>query len=412
MTSPISAHDDDPGDVMQQNVRYQHAYGVILLSAAASGQKPYIAIWCEHHEDLLCQRNDGLFDGFQIKTRRSEIGDWTMTDEALRKSIKRFVLLNQKFEPYINNLVFVSNTEFQDNNLDIKDKAKLGRSPVKFFESIRGIGLNSDIPSPFDKSFKELREYCACTEEELFKTLQKVHFIKGPSKESIETEIAHNHLPHIKDFKNLSRSTLNAIRDELIYRFYSASSLVVDNPSKQWSYIDINADKDPVVQAKKIDLSIIQECIQSHATLPFRYASGLSTLKLPKSEEYNVLEKKFARGGLTDQVLTMRRRTLTSEYRLLELSHSNPEKFHNTLNQIECVVQAECDESLLVASAKSKSFGQDMLIEVQKRLKNIAEEHPNKVEFESYEFLIGVVGLLTEQCTVWWSEKFDLGAVA
>ena len=108
----------------------------------------------------------------------------------------------------------------------------------------------------------------------------------------------------------------------------------------------------------------------------------------------------------------MRRRTLTSEYRLLELSHSNPEKFHNTLNQIECVVQAECDESLLVASAKSKSFGQDMLIEVQKRLKNIAEEHPNKVEFESYEFLIGVVGLLTEQCTVWWSEKFDLGAVA
>jgi len=133
---------------------------------------------------------------------------------------------------------------------------------------------------------------------------------------------------------------------------------------------------------------------------------------LPKGEEYNILEEKLKRGDLTSQVITMRRRTITSERRLLELSHSNPDKFRNTLNQLECVVQAECDETYLAASAKSAPFGQNMLIEVQGRLKKIAEEEPSKVEFERYEFLMGMVGLLTEQCTVWWSEKFDLGAVA
>lgn len=43
----------DPGDQTGRNFRYQHAYGVILLAASASGLRPYAAIWCEHHEDFL-----------------------------------------------------------------------------------------------------------------------------------------------------------------------------------------------------------------------------------------------------------------------------------------------------------------------------------------------------------------------
>ena len=48
----------DVGDETQLRFRYQHAYGVILLLAALSGKKPYTILWCEHHEDLLGQRND------------------------------------------------------------------------------------------------------------------------------------------------------------------------------------------------------------------------------------------------------------------------------------------------------------------------------------------------------------------
>jgi Cap4 dsDNA endonuclease len=63
----------DPGDATSRNFRYQHAYGVVLLVAAKRGLRPYVAIWCEHHEDFLAQRDDGLFDGYQIKTARPEV---------------------------------------------------------------------------------------------------------------------------------------------------------------------------------------------------------------------------------------------------------------------------------------------------------------------------------------------------
>lgn len=85
----------DTGDETQLRFRYQHAYGVILLLAALSGKKPYIGLWCEHHEDLLGQRNDVFFDAYQIKTRRD--GSWNLSDAPLKDSIKRFVEVDQRF---------------------------------------------------------------------------------------------------------------------------------------------------------------------------------------------------------------------------------------------------------------------------------------------------------------------------
>ncbi|WP_404979693.1 dsDNA nuclease domain-containing protein [Caulobacter segnis] len=54
----------DPGDQTERNYRYQHQYGVVLLAAVCRGSRDYISIYCEHHEDFLCERADGLFDGY------------------------------------------------------------------------------------------------------------------------------------------------------------------------------------------------------------------------------------------------------------------------------------------------------------------------------------------------------------
>ncbi len=58
----------DTGDEAERNFRYQHQYGVVLLVAVRRAAFPYVNLYCEHHEDLLCERLDGLFDGWQIKT--------------------------------------------------------------------------------------------------------------------------------------------------------------------------------------------------------------------------------------------------------------------------------------------------------------------------------------------------------
>jgi len=54
-------------------------------------------------------------------------------------------------------------------------------------------------------------------------------------------------------------------------------------------------------------------------------------------------------------------------------------------------------------------FGPLMLIDVQDRLKRIAETQPARVHRQSYDLLVGVAGLLTSECKVWWSEPFELG---
>jgi hypothetical protein len=49
---------------------------VILLAGTIAGKLPYRALWCEHHEDLLAEREDNLFDSFLLKTRQPERGHW------------------------------------------------------------------------------------------------------------------------------------------------------------------------------------------------------------------------------------------------------------------------------------------------------------------------------------------------
>jgi hypothetical protein len=81
--TPVDVFDgSDPGDATQRNFRYQHAFGVILLVAAKMGRRPYVAIWCEQHEDLLAERSDRTFDGYQVKTSRPENGPWKLNNSA------------------------------------------------------------------------------------------------------------------------------------------------------------------------------------------------------------------------------------------------------------------------------------------------------------------------------------------
>src|SRR5262245_32916064 len=89
--SPVENRDThDPGDATQRNYRYQHAYGVMLLVAAKLEIRPYVALWCEQHEDYLAERSDKKFDGYQIKTSRPENGAWRLNDRELARSIGRF----------------------------------------------------------------------------------------------------------------------------------------------------------------------------------------------------------------------------------------------------------------------------------------------------------------------------------
>jgi hypothetical protein len=113
------------------------------------------------------------------------------------------------------------------------------------------------------------------------------------------------------------------------------------------------------------------------------------------------------RGGLAARYEAMRRRALTAEQELLDLA-TRPSDGKNLISQIENVVLAECDDANLRASQTGDLYGPVMLIDVQDRLKRISETDPTRVHRQSYDLLVGVAGLLTSECKVWWSETFEL----
>jgi hypothetical protein len=312
------------------------------------------------------------------------------------------------FGDYIYEFKFVSNADYLNPSNDIKDASKLRKSPIKFLECIANCVSVQDITNPFYETFQELLAYCQCSPELLFAVLKKTGLIQGPDRNSFDSEIVATHLPILKECNSLIPTQLNAIRDELIQKIHYASSLRIDDPSKHWTPVISSDGSNPTIRAKRVPVSEVFRVIADKTAPPFRYSNTEASLGLGSAKgNLSILQRKMLRGDLASQILTMERRSLSAEQRLIEASHRKPETFDEMLNQLVSVVQGECDEAYHHAGLSSKSIGPQMLDDVYYRLKSKANSP--MVYGEPYETLIGITGLLTSECKVWWSEIFNIG---
>ncbi|WP_019990970.1 dsDNA nuclease domain-containing protein [Rudanella lutea] len=392
----------DPGDETLRNFRYQFGYGAILLLAALRSEKDYVSMWCEHFEDMVCERVDGLFDCYQIKTSTPENGHLRLTTDSVRKSIKRFVALQSRFGDDIATMFIVSNTEF----LDTEQADKITACPGRLLGAIRAAAKVDGIDTVFMQAFNALKNYCECDADSLFTTLKKVDLCVGPSRQSFETDIAHTHVPRVKGCENCTPNTLSAIVDDLVGKVFRASSLKIGDPDVHLHTYFSRTEIDPRLLGKRIFIEEADSIIKKHTASHFRYVQGSGSLVVADgNRDLTKLAKKLSKGGLDDYIATMQRKALATEKRLLE---APPEKLSDLIDQLESVVQGECDEAHLEAKYDDRPTGEIMLRTVHKRLRTIAEQRPADVFGEPYDTLVGFAGLLTSDCKVWWSEKFDI----
>lgn len=405
MKSPIDSRDQsDPGDEVMRKFRYQHAYGAILAVGIATKQLSYVAIWCEQHEDLLAETKDGLFDAYQVKTRKSELGEWEINDEAFAKSIARFVRLDLAFPSKIRSFHFVSNTQFSDSAAQKRECY----SPIKLLKGVDGTAKWEDLDGEVKKGFEWLKKEIDVSENNLFSVLRRLHVIVGPTERAYEDELCQRHISTLVDCKLMSASALSNIREVLIALVAQASSLVSNNPSQNWISLTRNLHQDPLLLAKRITANDITLAVRDARGTAFHFLPELASLQLGSAEgKLDTLRKKMVRGGLAARYENMRRRSLSAEQELLDLA-TRPSEGKSLCSQIESVVLAECDDANLRAALTAEPFGPAMLIDVQDRLKRISESEPAKVNRQPYDLLVGVAGLLTSECKVWWSEQFDL----
>ena len=405
MISPTDRQDQsDLGDMVLRKFRYQHAYGVILVVAMATKERAYAAIWCEQHEDLLAERVDGLFDAYQVKTRKSELGEWEINDEAFSKSIGRFVTLDKNFPNKINRFYFVSNTKYSDSNA----KKREHFSPIKLLKVAQLASCWGELDGKVKEGFVFLKDACKTDADDLFSVIKRLDLVLGPTERAYEDEVCQRHISKLPECVSASASALAKVRESLIELLARAASLCTDDPSRDWYGLTKEEFQDPYLIAKRITTDDVVLAVRDAYELGVRFTADLATIDLGSAREnQDVLQKKLIHGGLSARYETMRRRSIIAEQELLDLvTRSGPDK--EKCSQIENVVLGECDDAHLRASANQHPYGPSMLIDVQDRLKLISKTEPKKVNDVSYEVLVGVAGLLTSECKVWWSEQFKL----
>lgn len=405
---PSDARDrSDPGDATGRNFRYQHAYGVMLIVAAKRGFRPYVAIWCEQHEDFLAEREDQIFDGYQIKTTRPELGPWTLKDPELTKSIGRFVELVAEFGDRIGHLYFVSNTEYDSVTPVSTDERRRGRCPGLFLQHVSSCASRADIQAPFDRAFDELLATCGCDEERLLKVLHRMDLVLGPSRGEFDAALSHEHLARMDECLAFSAEQLDLLRDELVAAIHRASSLQVTDPVRHLRSLINAREPDPVLAAKRI--AVVEVIIRPTARdIPTFHFPGEPTIELGGGLSPGVIEQKLVAADLEDQVDYLRERARAAEYSLLEDVVRRPEVFPGLLRQIEQHVHGEVSEAYLRARQQPAPYGPAMLIDTQNRLRRLAEDRPADVGHHGYDCLMGVAGLLTDECRVWWGPRFPI----
>jgi len=405
MSSPTDFRDQsDPGDQIIRKFRYQHAYGVILAILMFNKVRPYVAIWCEHHEDLLAERDDDTFDALQVKTRKAESGSWNISDEAFVKSIARFVELDLNFPGKIRRFYFVSNAEYSNSN-SIKSSHL---SPIKLINAVASAECHSDLFGDAAKGYEILKKVAESNDDALFSVLSRVELVNGPTEKAFEDEICQGHLPKLKDCQGLTPPSLSRALNSLVGLVERAADVQCSDPMRHCVGITFSDEDDPVLLGKRILPEDIILTIREVCDLGVQYPEELATLNLNRGDTVrSVLKQKLERGGLWAQFEPMRRKALTAEAALLEVA-SRTADGKQKVSQIENVVLSECADASLRIGSRAKQFGPPMLIDVQDRLSSIARETPTKVNHQPYEVLVGVAGLLTDACQVWWSEKFEL----
>jgi len=392
----------DHGAETARNYRYQAGYAIVLLAAAAAGKNDLASVWCEQEDDILGQTRDNYFDAYQIKTRKPETGPWAVTDEPLVKAIKTFVRLNGDYPKKFRRFYFVSNT----NYLETTEKKREHLCPARLATSIKQCLGTSLVDAVTRKSLDTLVEKTGVKDNELFEVLKRLFFVAGPSRDAFEAELAQNHLPQL-GWCQLIPSQLEGLVEKLVQMALRADSRASQDPARH--YACLNGKEDPQLRAKRITVETFILTTKEYATAPFRYLTTSTSKPLerdPKKERH--FDKKLKRGGLEDIIDTFRAKMLGAEQRFLEMVAQDPKLAEEKIVQIERVVQDECEQAQLRARQGRELFGECMLIRVQDRLEQLAKEDPAKVHGQPAEVLNGMAGLLTENCTVWWSEKFDL----
>jgi hypothetical protein len=393
----------DVGAQTHRNYNYQSIHGVILLCAATANKLDYKAIWCEQEDDFLAEIDGSLFDSYQIKGKTPELGYWNCGFKGFISAMAVFLRIERDFPGSIRYYNFICEASpFQS-----ADPKETHKCPLALQEASSKVSALADLDKSALKAINSLASKLKCPPSDLLPILKRLRFTPEPLRKELAIDaLVATHLPLVPCCQHVSPARLRRVAVDVIGQIDEASKLSTTAPERHYACLTPKGEDNPQLLAKRVSVEqFVSRCEETTRPV-FRYIPDLRSSDSARNDPgTRRFFAKLKRGGLDDQADSLRARKISAEAVLLELA-TRPEGEHE-LHHLTSLVKAECDDASILSNDAKPHFGPAMYKQVLESLGAIAAKQPSPVSGQPKEVLMGIAGLLTEECKVWWSEKFD-----
>jgi len=394
----------DKGDEIQNRFRYQNACACFISLNLLSEDRKFDELYCEQHEDILLKLINGKFSGIQIKTKNLDLAPFDLNDEAIYNSFKRFVEHNINFPDKFESYIFATN-------------AGLLKSDSKGVKEYIDWLISNDI-TIIEKSKKEFGRFTNNIAKELkvpldvvINALIKVKFKEGlPHDGDIYDKISAK-LWNTEECSSSYVRVIKEITEKLIKLHDDASSLKIES---DYAFLSDNPEKEITkekIEKKRITvdklLNVIAAEIKFDKNYLIRVPNNSTISSIPKSTK--TLEKKMDAGDITiDNIKLIKDQKYAFESLITERFYKDQNQTEDDYNHLIQIALSESQMSFDETYDKINAFGMQMLKDLRKRIHSRHLHNSDTFRGCEIEHIFGLIAILTEECKVWWSDKFEL----
>ena len=427
---------NDPGDDTQHRFRYQAVCASRYILSLFDDEAGIEEVFCEQHEDILVKYSDGRFRGVQIKTKSEGSIPFKATDVVVTAAVKKFIEEEKQFPGHFVGFTLAANCGFWDEDkngsnlgfiltqttgatvatmtsvvkrylcklcppVDVRKRRKKGSSEATGTGADSSQDTCAGPPEPSEPYDQQLDRGLG--------VLQKLHLDHTPSLNRPDWDLVHALANSPAVGANHTIDALMMVAEVLIAEVLKASTREIDSAKQHYFGVlrDPSGQETAVqIAAKRFDRD------RAKATL----TRGLSTRPTSPPGPFNVgalppgtrrQEAKMAAGEIVlSDILEALQQRHAAEYAIAVwiakegISAADP-KYQDVVS----AVLTECRLARTAAEQQGRPYGQSMLALVRQRMENL---HRQGLHGLRYDQLLGIAGILTEECRLWWSDAFEV----
>lgn len=408
---PEEVLSDDPGDDVLRRFRYQAGIAAMLMCRMFFPDGRVVAVFAEHHEDVLLLLASGKYEAVQVKTRLDGT-PFKANEDVIIHVIAKFICHEEMFPDTFERFSIASNCGFFTERETGSNLHHLIELAAGCANGDGPTGRLSTFISRIEKAANKGRKrgIAKCSRATILSVLKRLNLLDSlPHFHDIDGRIGEALRTECKFGFNSLRELDGAVRglvDEVMHASARSADL------RDAFYLSLVDDKDEervklVVGEKRFDKTRVTAVVEKSIQPALAMREPLTVDELPKDAD--PMRVKMAKGLISPESIDLAEdhRYSAEKFLLAEAYRRNDGQETDVLyERLQAVVKTECVEAQDAVRVADAAYGQQMLEEVRTRLRQTAGT--TRVQGVEYEVLMGVASQLTNACKVWWSERFEL----